>query len=367
MPRLVIDQLFPPETVARRRVELDAFWRGRDLGRPVFVPVPWRNDPTEDRGRPRDWFDTWVDHQRHVAAMPVDTLPCFPIDTAGTCTLASAFGGRLTLTPNGKHWIEPILQRAQDVFALRTPAATAGAVGVGLAQYRELLERVDGYVPPGMPDMQGPLQTAAMLWGEEAFILAMYDTPEAVHHLLGVVTDHFIAVARHLREHFRDTRVSSYPPAYLPSDLGQGIIEDFMHLLTPAQYEEFGLPCVNRIADAFGGVWVHCCGRFQHHWSAVKRIHNLRGLDTMYPFTQPEEVYAAFPDIVHSMGVDYAEVQRTFKDQGPDAWLAFLIAHTPRTVRWMFVTDADDPATVPRQLRLVERDWGGSGHCRRSL
>ena len=109
-------------------------------------------------------------------------------------------------------------------------------------------------------------------------------------------------------------------------------------VLSPRLYKEFGLPYVNRIADAFGGIWLHCCATCKHHWPAFGKIHGLRGLDTMYPFTKPEEVFAAFPDIVHSAGLDYAESQRSFRKAGPDDWLQFLLEKAPRSVRWSFVT-----------------------------
>lgn len=352
-----VSTFWSPAEIARRKEVLEAFWRGEDIGRPVMVAIPWENRPWPGRPGKRDAVQAWVDNLRWRAQCPVDTLP-FAGCGGGTITFSSAWGGETTHTPDGKWWIKPIIKEAKDVYALEPKAPTDGLLGPSLDAYRDLLARIDTHVPLKLPDMQGPLMTAGQLWKEDDFILAMQDHPAEVHHLLSLVTDHIIAVVQHLKATYGELRVDSYPPCWMPPRLGIGLTEDFMHLMSPRLYEEFGLPYVNRISDAFGGVWVHCCGRFKQHWKVVKKIHNLRGLDVMYPFTNPVEIYEAFPDLVHSCGVDYAEVQRNFKDKHPDAWLEFLIERTPRTIRWAFVSGCDDPATVPRQLELIKRTWG---------
>ena len=42
------------------------------------------------------------------------------------------------------------------------------------------------------------------------------------------------------------------PEEAVAVSLGVGLVEDFMHLLSPALYAEFGLPYVSRIAREFG-------------------------------------------------------------------------------------------------------------------
>jgi hypothetical protein len=354
--RIDMDTLFPSAIIAERKAMIEGFWRGEDIGRPLFVPVPWANRPWPDRVGSRSAIDERIDAYRYQARVPVDVIPAFYLG-GGTVALASAFGGKTTTESNGKSWINPIIGEADEAYTLEPPEPTAGLIGEWIGTYREFSRSVDGFIPIGMPDMQGPLQTASQLWGTERIILEMYDHPEAVHRSLDVVTEYLISVVRHLRENFVDTHVESYPPAWFPPDLGQGLVEDFVQILSPRLYEEFGLPYVNRIADAFGGIWLHCCATCRQHWPAFRKIHGLRGLDTMYPYTNPQEVFAAFPSIVHSIGLDYAESRRNFGGSGPDGWLEFLLDHVPRSVRWAFVTGCDDPDTVPRQLELVKKRW----------
>lgn len=357
MPKICLNELFPEKVIEERKALIDSFWRGADIGRPVIVPVVWDNKPWPDRSQPRTHVEVFIDKLRYLARAPVDMIPCYEYDVGGTVTLASAFGGNSRLTDNGKYWIDPIIKSPEDVYKISPPPVTAGYLGQIVQRYAEVLDAIDGHIPIGMPDMQGPLQTAGMIWGEQEFILAMYEDPKAVHHLLNLVTDHIIAVAKYLRTNFTDTHVNCYPPGYLPQDLGQGLIEDFTHLLSPDLYEEFGLPYVNRISDTFNGVWVHCCARFKQHWPVFKKIHNLRGIDTMYPFTSPDEICAEFPDIVHSFGLDFAESQRRASDFGGDGFLKFLVERIPRKTKWMELGPVNDPDAISHKLEFINKNW----------
>jgi len=355
MKTFPLSTLFSNETILTRKAVLNEFWSGGDIGRPVLIPTSM-NKPFDgdDNRTPAQWN---LDHLRHLATCPVDFIPSFG-SHGGVVTLASAFGGRTFQTANGQWHIEPVLQTPGDAFRLAVPESpTTGLLDEGFRQYREFLSMVDMYVPPKVPDMQGPLQTASMLWDSTSFIMAMYDAPDAVHHALNIVTEHIINVIRHFRDTYPDAELMSYPPSHLPRMMGCALVEDYTHLLSPDLYEVFGLPYVNRISDAFGGVFLHCCSRFKQHWPVFQKIHNLRGLDTMYPFTVPEEIYEAFPGIVHSIGVDYAEMQRNFKDKGVDAWFDFILERTPRSIRWQTLVDCDDPETIPRYLAKIESRW----------
>jgi hypothetical protein len=349
-----VDRLFPLETVAQRMTLLNRFWAGEDIGRPIFLV---RSSLETNGADPETRVRSFVARLEAEAKVPWDVLPCFDCGTYPV-GLATAFGGRVVASSTGANpWIEPVVHQAEDVYRLKPPGVLDGMVGEKVQDYQYALERVGGYIPPRVPDMQGPLMVAAMLWKEEDFILAMYDKPEAVHHLLNLATDHIIAVYHYFRDTYPGALMVSCPVCYMPQELGVGMTEDFMHLLSPALYAEFGLPYVNRIAREFGGLLIHCCGVFKQHWDTVKQFHNLRGLDTQYPYSHPDEVFSAFPNIVHSMSLDYAESQRNFSTGDPDAFLKFLIEHTPRQLRWQIWANADDLAGLQRQMQLVQSRW----------
>ena len=93
---------------------------------------------------------------------------------------------------------------------------------------------------------------------------------------------------------------------------------------------------MNRISDEFGGVFIHCCARFKHHWDVFDEIHNLRGLDTMCPFTDPAEVGARFPGIAHMVQLFSPEQEKRFGSRTEDV-VQFICEQIPEQTRLIFL------------------------------
>ena len=50
-------------------------------------------------------------------------------------------------------------------------------------------------------------------------------------------------------------------------------------MLSPDLHDEFGVPYLNRLSDAFGGVYVHSCGDSTHLFASLEKVRDLRGLE----------------------------------------------------------------------------------------
>ena len=328
-----LHQLFPEEELARRRERLEGFWRNEPGYRTIIVPqanVNYTNILDRDEAHQK-----FKDSLEHESRLGYDSLPAFRTDL-GTPALASAFGGTWHIDENRMFWIDPVISNPEDVYRLALPPPMSGLIKKSVDNYRYAVADIDGYVPPRVPDMQGPLNTASMMWKQEDFILAMYDNPEEVHHLLSLVTDYIISVFHYFRNTFPDAELLPWPPVHMPQKYGVGIIEDFTELMSPDLYREFGLPYVNRISDEFGGVFIHCCARFKHHWDVFDEIHNLRGLDTMFPFTDPAEAGARFPDIAHMVQTFAPECEKRFGSRAEEV-VKFICGQIPEQTRLMFL------------------------------
>ena len=56
------------------------------------------------------------------------------------------------------------------------------------------------------------------------------------------------------------------------------VANDVAVMLSPALHDEFGVPYLNRLSDAFGGVYIHSCGDWTHLFSSLETVRGLRGL-----------------------------------------------------------------------------------------
>jgi hypothetical protein len=287
------------------------------------------------------------------AFLPGDNVPGFWPDL-GPLVLASAFGGRVRLEETPP-WIDPVVFEPSDVAALRPPMLADGLVGEAFRRARLFHERCEGKIHLRPLDMQGPLNTAGLIWEQQRFLMATHTHAEAVHRLLSLVTDFIIEVFLAFAREFGAQVIHPYYPSIcLPAGSGVGMTEDLLPLISARCYHEFGLPYSSRIAATCGGLFIHCCGRCEHHLPALAEIPGLRGLDFHYPYTRPEAVQEVLGDgrraFVMHLGPQGADAF-----PGPCDFLRFGKRHWDNGMRLIFVLDStpDHADLLQQQLETL--------------
>jgi len=107
-------------------------------------------------------------------------------------------------------------------------------------------------------------------------------SPREVHHLLGLVTDLMIEFGRAQRALVRGFGAEFVPSGFqpwLPDGRGLSVANDVGVMLSPALHDEFSVPYLNRLSEAFGGVYIHSCGDWTHLFSSLEKVRGLRGLE----------------------------------------------------------------------------------------
>jgi hypothetical protein len=164
-----------------------------------------------------------------------------------------------------------------------------------------------GRYPVAMTDLQGPLDTAYLVWESSAFMLAMYTNPKEVHHLMRLVTDLIIRYVKAQRARSPEFLPCHYPPLWLPDGRGIAISDDGLAVISPKLYREFCLPYVNELSEEFGGVMIHSCGNFVHQFENLERIHNLRGINfgaTETPFAAVWQRFGGKTAVIPHLGLN---------------------------------------------------------------
>lgn len=231
---------------------------------------------------------------REQAALPGCNIPSLFADF-GTVSMARPWGGRELSGEGGKPHLAPVtadLQAALDapVQAVEHPD---GDVARALHFFQQLSEDLatDRLWLRG-PDMQGTLNTAALVVEQTALMMAMYESPELLAAFLERVCDRLIAVQEALRRGSGDRLCGNiWPWVWLPPESGLSLTEDYMPLLGPDQYARFGLPYLEQLSDRFGPVLMHCCGKWGRH---VANLHasrvRFRAVEIHCPLTTVDEV-----------------------------------------------------------------------------
>jgi len=228
----------------------------------------------------------------------------------GVSVFASAFGCEVQYFDHTLPWAHPVIKTndpPEKVYELLAPKVTDGQLGQMLEFTDYFVAQTKGRYPIAMTDLQGPLDTAYLVWDSSAFMLAMYTNPKEVHHLMRLVTDLIVKYVKEQRARSPEFIPCHYPPLYLPDGQGLHISDDGLAVISAKLYKEFCLPYVNELSEEFGGISIHSCGAFVHQFDNLEKIHKLRGLNfgaTETPFEAVWERFNGKTAIIPHMGLN---------------------------------------------------------------
>jgi uroporphyrinogen-III decarboxylase len=198
--------------------------------------------------------------------------------TVGVVAIPSAFGCQVVWQENDFPVVRPCIQEPEEIANLEMPGLRDGELGRILDYTQYFRQKTDGEYPIRMTDIQGPLDNASLMMGHNNFLLAINTHPELIHRLLQIITDLTIVFVNEQRKLAEDFVPSLMQP-WIPDGWGISISNDDSVMISSRHMEVFGVPYFNQLSDAFGGFYVHSCGNWSHQIPALKKIHNLRGLE----------------------------------------------------------------------------------------
>ncbi len=178
----------------------------------------------------------------------------------GVGVFASAFGCETDFPddqfPRAHSLIKPG-DSADLVNQLEPPPVNAALLGRVLEFADYFNKKAGKKYPIAMTDLQGPMDTAYLVWNATDFMMAMYNHPDEVHRLMRLCTDLVIDFVKEFRKRVDEMIPAHFPPAYLPDGRGITVSEDVLAVISPALYETFSLPYINELSEEFGGIMIH--------------------------------------------------------------------------------------------------------------
>lgn len=297
-------------TVAENRAFLTDLFAGPFRGHAVIMspqvePIPSVGD-VSCPGRPVSW---WVDHlvrlyETRVAwrqAIGDDAVPYAAVHT-GTHVFAAAFGCDVHVPEDSPAMALPRVTTAEQADALDVPSLDAPPLDRVFEAGHMLRERVGPDVPIAVPDIQSPLDIAALVWRKEDFLLAMIETPDAVERLIAKTRRLLIDFLAAWREQLGEVNFCHCPYAWAPPELGVWLSEDEVGEISTAMFDRFALPSLSTLSDRFGGLFVHCCATADHQYAGFRRVPRLRGLNRVFQTPGARPAIEAFtPETVLMM------------------------------------------------------------------
>jgi hypothetical protein len=287
--------------IDKNRRFLERLWRLENDERPGFLigyvgPKVKGGRPTRSalfstegehtvRGRlldPKKFLQAQLSEIEDQLALRGDFVPCLS-PALGVVGIPSAFGCEVVWWEDNFPSVKPLpLESPRQVYEIPRPTISSGELGRVLDYTRFFIDKTGGRLPIRLMDIQGPLDSAALVMGHTEFFSATRTHPAEARHLLRMITDFTIECARAQRDIVRARGVEFVPSLFqpwIPDGHGISVSNDASVMISAEEHDEFCLPYLNRISGAFGGLYVHSCGNWLHQMPSLARVRNLRGLE----------------------------------------------------------------------------------------
>ncbi|MHB1293831.1 MAG: uroporphyrinogen decarboxylase family protein [Anaerolineae bacterium] len=197
----------------------------------------------------------------------------------GQSPIADAYGAPYSYAPTGT---TRIIHRADEIASLPLNLSLHDG------RFNEALEAVRYFAREAKGKalvtqyhyVLGPLNEASLVIDIAALCEGLYTHPKAVHRILEQNTELFINFLKAQKELVPDLVFDNYhDDTFWPEDAGVLQSEDILVTMSPKMAMEFVVPYANQIAQAFGGVLIHACGNWAHHFEILRdHVKGLRGI-----------------------------------------------------------------------------------------
>jgi len=209
------------------------------------------------------------------------SFPTLNLIHYGTGPIATAFGAEMIMQTGIQPHFEPAVHDAEDVLKMEKPDLFRGGwLGAILDRIEFFNEATQGKIPISISDNSGPWSIATSIWHYEDMLEGIYTCPEAVYHLLNLVTEAIMEVdeiqmetARNAWGIYGDTMAGGYLPR------GAGVGDDVMVTVSTPIWKKFFLPYNEMISQKYGGIVYHCCMKHDWHLKAMSETKGFLGFD----------------------------------------------------------------------------------------
>ncbi len=278
--------------LADKMQQHEAFWRGEGPCL-IFIPAETQElyDLQEYPMRFHNPLAMWESEMRRARALvdwPTDGIPCVR-PNLGVIFVPTMLGLGYRLPEQAMPWPGEPLDRAAIQKARGNDIAASETMRLAAEFYAIHRAAAEEEVVPYHADTQGVFDIAHLLYGEALF----YDLPNPdraawVEELLRISREFYTQATSQLKAMLEEPAGSmihghgTCQGVYFPT-AGARSAEDTATLISPAMIEQFVLPHIAQTADAFGGLFVHFCGRHPTMLEQFCRMNAVRAIDLGNP------------------------------------------------------------------------------------
>jgi hypothetical protein len=278
------------QTIEAKLAAHREFWGGRG---PSLILAPASQAPQYDTenyaerfANPQRMWEAEMRRARAVCTWPTDGVPTVR-PNLGVVFIPGACGQEYEIRDGQMPWVGRPLDRDEIRRLPGRDLESSGLMRLAARFYEVHHAARDWCVLAYQPDTQGIFSLAHLFYGDRIFTDAAED-PSWVHELLEITLEIHTRVVRLVKEWLGEPDHAmphghSFPQGVFFPNAGVRISEDTATMISPPMVKEFVLPYTERAAAAFGGCFVHYCGRHQYLFEELCRMECVRAIDLGNP------------------------------------------------------------------------------------
>lgn len=287
---------------------------------------------------------------------PLQVRPDF-----GIGLVASVFGSRLEVVENNPPWVYPLaegedevqrsIQSRLDELDVSTSHRSGWIPRVEetLDYYQQVFNEypnVKASIAVILPDIQGPCETAGMLWGSDVF-LGLASAPALADRLINAVGDVMVHLHNRLRRWVgRELLPDGFSHQHGSIIRGNLLLRcDSNVMISPQMYASQIFGHDRAVLSAVGGGSFHSCGCWRHNIPAIMAAEEVGSLDFGFEQTDLYDI-----DEVYRMAAAYRKHLHLVTISCEELSSGSVLERFPTGATLLCMIDDIEPAT-----KLMER------------
>ncbi len=295
-----------------------------------------------------DWIVKKYNLMReNMSWLPDDSIPYLDMLT-GTEIFAEAFGCKVVYPQANNPFALHKISNVSEISRLKTPNLWETRLADLFEMVHQLRSRTEKEAVVRLPDIQSPLDIAALIMKKEEFYMGIVDEPEAIRELIAMTYDLLTQFLDEWFKAFGREFIAHYPDYYM--EYGITLSEDEVGIVSASTFIDMFLKELNELSDRYGRIGIHCCANSRHQWDNIRKINNLCLLNVAQPEEIVKEAYTFFKDTCGQIHSFYGEGEiDTWGGQLPEG--ARIVFQLPANNR----EDALYKADALKRLRFTGR------------
>ncbi len=241
-------------------------------------PLWWEKLPERE-----EWaYRRYMLQLENMEVLHDNTIPHLSMIT-GTEIFAEAFGCPVRKPENDNPFALPLINDVSEFHKIKAPRLE----DTRLPELFDLADRLKARAGRdallSLPDIQSPMDVAALIWNKADFYMAMFDEESAVNDLAEMVKELMFSFLDEWMRRYGPGFIAHYPDYYMPS--GIALSEDEIGIVSSEMYVGHFQKELHEFSRRYGGIGIHCCANSNHQWKNLLAVPGLKVLN----FVRDEE------------------------------------------------------------------------------